>query len=255
MIEALLPTDVSVGFASVLAIASFFTSALTAAFGIGGGVALLAIMATGMPVATVIPVHGVVQFGSNAGRAAVQRAHIDWVLTAWFCGGGLIGALVGAVTVTNLPDGPMKIAIAAFILFMVWGPKPRGLGSSNLAMAAGGALGGALTMFFGATGPFTAAFLRARGLDRLAQVATFSTCMSVQHVLKVVIFGMLGFAFADWIPLMAVMIATGFLGTLAGTAVLKRLPEKAFMIGLTLLLTAMALLLAWQGMQLIARHV
>ncbi len=248
--EALLPEGVSPAFAALLTFASFFTSAMTAAFGIGGGLALLAVMATGMPAATLIPVHGVVQLGSNAGRAAVQRAHIDWGLTAWFCGGGLVGAAVGAATVTNLPDGPMKLAIAGFVLFMVWGPKPRGLGRSNLAIAGGGALGGALTMFFGATGPFTAAFLAARGLDRLTQVATFSACMSVQHVLKVVAFAALGFAFAEWVPLMAAMIATGFLGTLSGVAVLKRLPEQAFRTSLKWLLSGLALYLAWTGLRL-----
>lgn len=247
----LLPPEISPAFAAFLIAASFFTSAMTAAFGIGGGLALLALMATGMPTATLIPVHGVVQLGSNAGRAMVMRAHVDWRLAAWFTGGGLVGAGVGAVSVTNLPDGPMKIAIGLFVLAMVWGPQPRGLGASNAAIAAGGALGGALTMFFGATGPFTAAFLNARRLDKLVQVATFSVCMSVQHVLKAVAFAALGFAFAAWTPLMAAMIATGFLGTLAGAAVLSRLPERAFRHGVRGLLTALALYTAWAGARLI----
>lgn len=245
----LLPPEIAPGFAALLVAASFFTSALTAAFGIGGGLALLSVMATGLPVTTVIPVHGVVQFGSNAGRALVQRAHIDWQLAAWFCGGGLVGALIGGVSVTALPDGPMKIAIALFILFMVWGPKPRGLGASNMAIAAGGLFGGALTMFFGATGPFTAAVLAARGLNKLVQVATFSACMTAQHVLKVLAFGALGFAFWPWVPLMAAMIVTGFAGTLAGTRILARLPDALFARGLKLLLTGLAAHLIYAGMR------
>jgi hypothetical protein len=39
------------------------------AFGIGGGAALLAVMASLVPPAALIPVHGVVQVGSNLGRA------------------------------------------------------------------------------------------------------------------------------------------------------------------------------------------
>ncbi len=247
--DALLPPDVAPPFAGLLIAVSFLTSALTAAFGIGGGLALLAVMATGLPVATLIPVHGVVQFGSNAGRALVQRRHIDWRLTAIFCAGGLAGAIVGARTVTALPDAPMKVAIGVFVLFMVWGPKPRSVGASDWAVALGGAVGGALTMFFGATGPFTAAVLNARNLTRHVQVATFSVCMTVQHVVKVAAFGLLGFAFGPWALLIGAMIATGFLGTLAGSHLLARLPEAAFKRGLKALLTLLALQLMWVGVR------
>ena len=40
----LLPEGIGAGAALLLAVASFFTSALTAAFGVGGGVAMLALM-------------------------------------------------------------------------------------------------------------------------------------------------------------------------------------------------------------------
>ena len=246
MVEFLMPSEISMVFAIMLVGVSFFTSALTAAFGIGGGLALLAVMAAGLPVATLIPVHGVVQFGSNAGRAIVQRAHVNWQVVLWFCGGGLLGAAIGGLTVTNLPDAPMKLALAAFVLFMVWGPKPKSIGRSLPAMGLGGAVGGTLTMFFGATGPVTAAVLNARRPGKMEQVATFSVCMTVQHILKVFAFGLLGFAFADWVPLIIAMIATGFAGTLAGTALLRRMPEHVFKTGLNWLLTGLAL---WMAMQ------
>ena len=70
---SLVPPDLSTGFALLLVATSFVTSALTAGLGIGGGVALLAVMAYGMPVAALIPVHGVVQIGSNLGRFVVQN--------------------------------------------------------------------------------------------------------------------------------------------------------------------------------------
>lgn len=246
---ALLPPDVAPVFAGVLIVASFFTSALTAAFGIGGGVSLLAVMAAGLPLTTVIPVHGVVQLGSNAGRAAVQRAHIDWAVTAWFCGGGAVGAAIGGATVVNAPDAPLKLAVAAFILFAVWGPKPRGFGRGRGAAALGGALGGLVTMYVGATGPFTAAVLAAQRLDRLAQVATFSLCMSVQHVLKVIAFGILGFAFGPWVLLVTAMIVSGFAGTLAGGRLLRAMPEAVFRFGFRFLMTGLAMLIGVTGLR------
>ncbi|MEO1142759.1 MAG: sulfite exporter TauE/SafE family protein, partial [Pseudomonadota bacterium] len=87
--EALLPESLSYSSVIFLIVASFFTSALTAAAGIGGGLLMLAIMTYIIPTSAIIAVHGVVQLGSNASRSWVQRAHINWNVTQIF----LIGSL------------------------------------------------------------------------------------------------------------------------------------------------------------------
>ena len=56
----------------LLIAASLVTSFITAAFGIGGGVVLLAFLALVLPPVALIPVHGVVQLGSNGGRVAIM---------------------------------------------------------------------------------------------------------------------------------------------------------------------------------------
>ena len=53
------PTDI------LLIATSFIGSLISAALGIGGGTLMLAVIAQTLPVAAIIPVHGVVQFGSN----------------------------------------------------------------------------------------------------------------------------------------------------------------------------------------------
>lgn len=226
----------------ILVAAAFVTSAITAAFGIGGGVALLAVMASMVPVAVLIPVHGVVQLGSNTGRAIVQRAHILWPLIGIFTVGALAGALIGGQLVVSLPEALLKALVGLFILFTVWGPKPRGGQPGNrwwLALV--GFLATLLTMFVGATGPFVAAHLAARLAERRHYVATHAMAMVMQHGLKVVAFGFLGFAFGAWVPLMAAMIAAGFLGTLLGTRLLHALPEATFRKAFKIVLTALAL--------------
>lgn len=65
MLASLLPQGVDGTTALLLVLASFFTSALTAAFGIGGGVAMLGLMASTLNPAVIIAVHGVVRLGSN----------------------------------------------------------------------------------------------------------------------------------------------------------------------------------------------
>ena len=60
-------------------------------------------------------------------------------------------------------------------------------------------------------------------------------------------FAAAGFAYLPWLPLCAVMIAAGFLGTLFGRAIVVRMPERAFRMGFRLLLTALALRILWQA--------
>jgi uncharacterized membrane protein YfcA len=71
--------------------------------------------------------------------------------------------------------------------------------------------------------------------------------MTVQHGFKVAVFIVLGFAFGPWLALLAAMIAGGFLGTLAGRAILLRLPERTFAIVFKSVLTLLALRLLWSA--------
>jgi uncharacterized membrane protein YfcA len=215
---ALLPDGLSAGPAAMLVVASYFTSATTAALGLGGGVMMLALMGLFLPVAALIPVQGLVQLGSNAGRAWVQRAHVQTALMKPFLAGSVFGALIGGFTVVQLPDALMKIILGTFILFITWGKVP-GLGKmSGLAFALVSGVTAFLSMFLGATGPLMASILAVLiPDDRKALLATNAASLVVHHGLKVLVFGLAGFAFADWLPLISMMIVTGYLGTLSGT--------------------------------------
>jgi uncharacterized membrane protein YfcA len=237
----ILPEGVGPGVALLLVLISFFTSALTAAFGIGGGVAMLGALAGTVPPSVVIAVHGVVQLGSNSGRAIVQRAHVVWPLALRFTLGSVVGAGLGAAFFVALPERALLLVLGLFILVMAWLPKPRIPGLASAGVVLGGGIATFLTMFVGATGPFVQALLLPLGLARQALIATHAMCMLIQHGLKVLAFGALGFAFADWLPLLVAMVASGFAGTLAGTKLLEKLPEAAFHHILKALLTLIAL--------------
>lgn len=244
---AFIPPDLSPVFALVLVLVSFITSGIAAAIGLGGGIALLAVMAMAMPMAVLIPVHGVVQLGSNAGRALVQARHVDWSVLLWVTLGGLLGAWTGGQIVVSLPDAPLKLALGAFVLWSVWGRKPTfdKLPRSLLALA--GFVAAMLTMFFGATGPFIAGVVHPVTKIRHTFVATHAACMTFQHLLKVIVFGLLGFAFGPWLPLMIAMLVTGFFGTLAGSMLLGRMPEETFRTGFRIVMTLLAINLMLQA--------
>ncbi|MFK7791662.1 MAG: TSUP family transporter [Devosiaceae bacterium] len=238
---SLLPDGLSALSAGILVITAFFTAALTAAFGIGGGVAMLAVMASIVPIAVLIPVHGVVQLGSNAGRALVQLRQVVWPMLGVFTLGAVVGALIGGQLVVTLPEALLKTFVGLFVLFTIWGPKVKGAKGGPIGLALGGGFATILTMFVGATGPFVAALLAPRLDDRRHYGATHAAAMVMQHGLKVVVFGFLGFAFGAWVPVLAAMIAAGFLGTLLGTKLLHALPEETFRKGFKLVLTLLAL--------------
>jgi uncharacterized membrane protein YfcA len=233
----LLPDGVS-GLAAILVIAaSFFTSALTAAFGLGGGLALLGVMGALFPPAAVIPVHGLAQLGSNAGRFYLQRASVVWEIAGWFAAGSLVGTMIGARLFVEVPERLLQALIGAFVLLTVWGPKPKGFSPGVKTYAITGLASAVLSMFVGATGPIAAAMVGAARLDKLKTTATHAAAMSAQHLLKALAFGFVGFAYVEWALLIIAIVAAGFAGTTIGVNALTAMPEERFRKGFTMILT------------------
>ena len=245
--ESFLPDSISFATALIFIVASFFTSALTASFGIGGGIALMALMGTVLPVASLIPVHGFVQLGSNSGRAWHQRAYVIWPKLFPFMAGAVIGAIIGATTVIQLPDRPMKLGLGIFILIVTWLKLPALGAMRKNWVALSGAFVAFLSMIFGATGPLLASFFEKAFPDRKEMVATVAVGNVVVHGLKVVAFAFAGFEFGDWLALILAMIISGYAGTISGTRLLHRIPEHCFRTGFKIVLSVLALDMVSRG--------
>ncbi|MEN3793440.1 TSUP family transporter [Fulvimarina sp. MAC3] len=243
-----LAPDLSLWISLSLIVASFFTSALTAAFALGGGVTLLALMSLVLPVAVLIPLHGVVQFASNAGRLVIQRRSVRWDKALPFILGGLIGAGIGAETVVTLPEEILRLSLGSFILLTIFLKLPALGRLANWQYALAGAVTTFLSMFIGASGPLNAVLFTRAFNDRKEVVATMAAVTAAQHALKVAAFLAAGVALGPYALLAAAMIATGFLGTVAGTRVLDRLDEKLFRKLLKLLLIVLAAELIRRGL-------
>ncbi len=218
---------------------SFLTSLITATFSLGGGSLLIAVMALVFPPVVVVPVHGCIQLGSNAGRALVQRQHIQWKLILWVALGAALGSVVGGRFAWLLPQKWFAAAIGFFVLVTTWLPQPKAIATSRSLQFAGGAVVSALGMVVGAAGPLVAAFVRGIA-DRRQLVATHAMLMTFQHVLKVAVFVAMGFAFGQYLLLILLMVISGFAGTAAGSRLLTRVPEKVFRLGFRILLSLVA---------------
>ena len=219
---------------------SFIGSFTTAALGLGGGILVLATMTLLFPPAVLIPIHGVVQLGSNVGRAALMFRNVFREILPAFLIGTILGAVLGANLVVALPIALLQLVLALFILYSTWAPKFQASEPGKLTFFGVGAVGAFVTMFVGATGPLIMPFASAACKERQAVVATHATLMSIQHSLKLIAFGILGFAFAPYIPLLVGLIACGFIGTFIGKHALNRLPERVFRVAMKAIVTVIA---------------
>lgn len=233
--------------ALMLVLSSVFTSMITASLGAGGGLLLLLLMALWLPPAALVPVHGMIQLGSNGGRVLLTWRSIDWRLIAAFAPGVLVGALLAAWLLVELPVWLWQSIIASFVLYLCWGPPlpGRALGVTGTLVAA--ALTSFASMFVGATGPLVAAFVKQVHSDRFATVATFATAMTLQHAPKALVFGFAGFVFLDWLAFIAAMVLAGLAGTWTGIRLLRQITDRRFGLTLNILLTLLALRLLWQA--------
>ena len=250
MIEGWVPDDIGLATSLLLIAVSAATSFLTAAAGIGGGIVLIAVMAVLMPAHALIPVHGAVQIGSNAGRAAIMLGSVQWRVILLFCLGSLLGAAIGGATAVRLPPAALNIGLACFILWSVWGPSVSAPGRFRVVLT--GAFSSFLTMFFGATGSFVSAMVKTMKLGRLEHVATHSACMVAQHVIKVLAFGLLGFHYGPYAGLIVAMIASGFVGTVIGKRVLVKMKDETFHRVISVLLSLLALRLFYEGVTILS---
>jgi len=189
----------------------------------------------------------VVQFGSNLGRAVLMARSVLYAVVPAFVIGSAIGAAIGARLIIALPLWLLLALLALFVLYGTWSPGFRSSRPGPAKFLAVGGVSSFVTMFVGATGPLIAPFVSAACDERRQVVSTHAMLMSVQHGIKVLAYGILGFAFGPYVPLLVGLLGFGLLGTYAGGHVLTRLPERVFRLGLRLILTLLALRLFYDS--------
>lgn len=240
-----LPEGLSQAAFWALVATSFTGSLITVAMGIGGGALLLAVMATLVPPAALIPVHGVVQLGSNGGRAVMLWRAISRPALPGFVAGSVLGCGIGGAVVIDLPPALIQIGVGLFVIYSLFATPPAWLSRWPWLT---GMVSSFLTMFFGATGLFVANYTKSLALARHAHVATHAALMTVQHALKVLVFGLLGFAFGQWVLVIVALIGAGLAGTFAGRLALNRITDRGFKRALDVVLLLISLRLIWQGL-------
>ena len=225
----------------ILGVITFLTSVIAAVVGIGGGMMLIAILPSFLPLNALIPVHGLTQVSSNISRAFFGYKDIQYEVIPKFLIGSVlgIGLFAGVLSFISLEYVPLFIGV--YILLSLWSEKfnEKIKRYENYYLA--GFFQTGLSMVVGATGPLTMTLLFKDYEDKDKVVATGAALMSITHLLKVVVFIYFGFVFFDFIWIIVTMIFGAVFGSFVGTKARNLIDGKKFTIILKTLLTILAI--------------
>tara|TARA_R110002110_G_scaffold406421_1_gene626378 strand:- start:193616 stop:194338 length:723 start_codon:yes stop_codon:yes gene_type:complete len=206
----------------------FFTSCLTAIMGMGGGVLLIAVMPGLLPASAILPIHAATQLASNASRAAFGWRHIDLSIVPAFALGAVLGVAVGGSVYQSLDLTWLPAVIGVFILVLAWVRLPLVRRGGQFGLFALGCYQTGLGMVAGATGPLGAALLARRNSARDWLVVNTALYMSVNHLLRLAAFVLLGFSFAPWWPLVLGLVVASIVGSWVGSRLRGYVPQLNF---------------------------
>lgn len=211
---------------------TMLTGILTAVTGAGGGVLLLGIMGLALPATAVVPVHGAVMLWQNASRLTFLYKLVDWRFVGLVALGSMVGAALAGPVAVHLNETYMQITLGLGLLYLVWAPKPKNdvlpFIPARIKTVVLALVTSIVTMIIGAAGVLFAAIRRRGGREKEAVLADQSAIMLLQHGLKVLVFGLFGFAFGPYLPLLAAMALAGLLGTWLGVNVLRKISNVWF---------------------------
>jgi uncharacterized membrane protein YfcA len=240
---------------AALAVAAVVTSFISGIFGMAGGMLLIGFLLVLLPVPVAMVFHGVIQIAANSWRAWLWRQHIKWRVVLKF-GAGAVASLIVFSFFNFVPDKALvllAVGLTPFVALSV----PRSIapdvergGQAFLA----GAIGGAMQLVAGITGPLLDIFYVRTGMSRQVNVATKAAAQVLGHLTKVAYFSILvsgpaGRDLEQWL-VMAYAACFAVLGTTLSRSFLDRLSDRQFYYWTRRLILALGLVYVAQGLWL-----
>jgi uncharacterized membrane protein YfcA len=203
-----------------------------------------------LPPLVAIPIHGAVQLVANGSRSFTQRRHLRWDIIWRYAILLLPMGFVGLAIAERLPADLSKTLIGVFVLVATWAPGLLFLGTHpedanpHRRFFVLGGVAGLLNVTLGAIGPLLAPFYLNLGMTRFELIGTKAASQALGHVAKIVVFGAAGFAFSEWLPVLAALAVCSVIGTWIGSWILDRVSEIWFVRIYKTVLTAISIRLA-----------
>lgn len=224
-----------------LGLVTFFTSTVAGVIGLGGGMMLIAILPSFLPINALIPIHGLTQMSSNLSRAVFGYKDVKVEVIPKFLIGSLLGVSFFASILYFISLTYVPLFIGFYILLSLWNKKFNEKIKRFESYYLIGFIQSGFSIVVGATGPLATTLLVKDYDDKHTVVATAAALMSITHMLKVFAFMFFGFVFFDYIGILTAMIIGAIAGSWAGTKLRDKIDGKKFMMALKVLLSLLAI--------------
>jgi uncharacterized membrane protein YfcA len=225
----------------ILGLITFFTSTIAGIVGLGGGMILIAVLPSFLPLNALIPVHGLTQMSSNLSRAVFGYKDVKFEVIPKFLLGSIVGISFFASILYIISLEYMPLFIGTYILLSLWSKKFNEKLRKYENYYLLGFFQTGLSIVVGATGPLTMTLLLKDYEDKDIVVATAAALMSITHILKVFAFMIFGFVFFNYIGILVAMIIGAIAGSWTGTKLRNVIDGKKFIKVLKVLLSLLAI--------------
>jgi len=220
-------TPILIAALGLLMVATAFLSGL---FGMAGGMILIGVLLTFMPLPTAMVLHAITQMSSNGWRAFLWRAHIRWRPVSVYLIGCALALGLWSLT-RYVPDKPVALLLLGVTPFMARmmpkdiKPNPDSIWQGTFY----GTICMGLMLMTGVSGPLLDTFFLGGNFGRREIVATKATCQVASHFTKLIYFGGIIDQAATLDPVLAaVAIAASMLGTTLARRILEAMSDAQF---------------------------
>ena len=216
----------------LILISTFATAFLSSIFGMLGGLILMGVLISFLPVGPAMVLHGLIQATSNGYRAWINRKDINWKIILTI----LLGSTFSLIILYFIAFEPSKI----FVLFalgslpyLAWAiPKELSL---DITKPITGVLAGIVVVgsniLSGTGGPILDIFFQKVDMTRHEVVATKAVAQTLGHISKILFFGIfISLNFENWPNFYFLFLAIIFsiIGTTLGKKVLDIIDDRFF---------------------------
>lgn len=221
----------------LIIVSTFLTSMLSGIFGMAGGIIMMALLLSLLPVASAMVMHAAIQLVSNGWRATLWRRHIVWHVTPFY-GLGIVAGVALISFVEYVPDKAVALIVVGSVpLLAIAAQRFITLSIMNRWQTFVTAM--VLTfiqMTGGVVGPLLDLLYNNAPLTRHQIVATKAMTQTVMHMVRLIYFGSL-------IPLltgregwpeglsplwMLAFMAAAIAGTTAAAPILHKINDNHF---------------------------
>ena len=217
----------------VILAATLATAFLSSIFGMLGGLILMGILISFLPVGPAMVLHGLIQTTSNGYRAWLNRADINWKIVLTL----LIGSSISLIILFFIAFQPSQILVIfalGLLPFIAWAvPKELSLDVTKppIGVLAGGVVVGT-NLIAGVGGPLLDIFFQRVEMTRHQVVATKAVAQTIGHISKIIFFGglLVSFNTENWpnLTFLIFAIILSVIGTTLGKKVLDIIDDAIF---------------------------